>query len=200
MQQNQWPVIQTVAGSVPIVTGEFGEYTCATVYAPAYMAFADANGVSYLGFGWDTADCAGFPALISNYNGTPTAYGIALKAHLAAFVRHDFDGDGKSDIGWRDSTSNTAAWLMNGAQVDSSGSFGVIPGWQIVGQRDFNGDGKHDWLWRDGSGNLAIWLLNGLSITQERESRQRADHMDRLRHQRFQRRRLRRYSLAGQFR
>ncbi len=29
---------------------------------------------------------------------------------------HDFDGDGYSDIAWRDSSGNTAMWAMNGAQ------------------------------------------------------------------------------------
>jgi FG-GAP-like repeat/FG-GAP repeat len=78
---------------------------------------------------------------------------------------HDFDGDGKSDIAWRDLGGNIAIWLMNGAQVASSGGFGAVPTtWSIVGQRDFNGDGNCDLLWRDNSGNTAIWLLNGLQV------------------------------------
>ena len=81
---------------------------------------------------------------------------------------HDFNGDGMSDIAWRQNGGATAAWLMNGAQVSQFGSLGTVPtNWQIVAQRDFNGDGKHDWLWRDGtSGTLAIWLLNGLQVLQ----------------------------------
>jgi hypothetical protein len=86
-------------------------------------------------------------------------------------------GDGKTDIAWRDSSGTTAAWLMNGAQILTSGGvgaaaanwpLGAIPtNWQIIGQRDFNGDGMDDWLWRDAnSGTVAIWLLNGLSILQ----------------------------------
>jgi probable HAF family extracellular repeat protein len=81
---------------------------------------------------------------------------------------HDFNGDGKSDILWRQTGGATALWLMNAAQVASSGGLGTVPSsWQIVGQRDFNGDGKHDLLWRDGtSGTVAIWLLNGQQMTQ----------------------------------
>jgi hypothetical protein len=80
---------------------------------------------------------------------------------------HDLNGDGESDILWRDSSGNTAAWLMNGAQILQSGSYGVVPStWSIVGQRDFNYDGRYDVIWRDTSGNLAIWLLNGLQILQ----------------------------------
>jgi hypothetical protein len=79
---------------------------------------------------------------------------------------HDLNGDGKSDILWKDTSGNTAAWLMNGGQILQAGGFGTVPDWSVVGQRDFNGDGKYDLLWRDGSGNTAIWLLNGLSILQ----------------------------------
>jgi hypothetical protein len=34
---------------------------------------------------------------------------------------HDFNGDGKSDVAWRDTSGNAALWLMNGAQVLQSG-------------------------------------------------------------------------------
>ena len=81
---------------------------------------------------------------------------------------HDFNGDGKSDIAWRQSGGAAAVWLMNGAQVSQSGGLGTVPtNWQIVGQRDFNGDGKHDWLWRDTP--PARWrsgCLNGLQVLQ----------------------------------
>ena len=78
---------------------------------------------------------------------------------------HDFNGDGKSDIAWRDTGGNTGVWLMNGAQVTPAGVGSVAAGWSIVGQHDFNGDGKADWLWRDGSGNVGIWFMNGAQAT-----------------------------------
>jgi hypothetical protein len=79
-------------------------------------------------------------------------------------TNHDFNGDGMSDIAWSN-TGDIAVWLMNGAQVLSSGGFGVVPAtWSIVGQRDFNGDGRHDLLWRDTSGNTTVWLLNGTQV------------------------------------
>ena len=56
---------------------------------------------------------------------------------------HDYNGDGKSDIAWRDTSGDIAAWLMNGAALSSSGSLGGVSGtWSIVGQRDFDGDLK----------------------------------------------------------
>jgi hypothetical protein len=81
---------------------------------------------------------------------------------------HDFNGNGKSDIAWRDTSGGDASvWLMNGAQVIQSAGVATVPtAWTIVGQRDFNGDGKADWLWRDGSGNVAMWFLDGTQVMQ----------------------------------
>jgi hypothetical protein len=80
---------------------------------------------------------------------------------------HDFNGDGLSDIAWRDSSGNIAIWLMNGTTVtNSSVSFvaNVPNQWAIVGQRDFDGDGYADLLWHDTSGNVAIWEMNGTAV------------------------------------
>jgi hypothetical protein len=85
---------------------------------------------------------------------------------FAATATHDFNGDGKSDIAWRDGGGDIAFWMMNGAAVTSSGGVGGVPGtWSIVGQRDFDGDGKADLLWHDTSGNTAMWFMNGAAIS-----------------------------------
>jgi endoglucanase len=83
--------VGVLARSVPVVTGEFGESGCTDTYDRAFMPWADAHGVSYLGWTWNATDtnwsCSGGPALIADYNGTPTAYGVGLKDHLAALWR-----------------------------------------------------------------------------------------------------------------
>jgi sRNA-binding regulator protein Hfq len=80
---------------------------------------------------------------------------------------HDFNGDRKSDIAWREDTGTVGVWLMNGAAILQSAGLGNVPNdWSIVGQRDFNGDSKHDLLWRQDIGTVAIWLLNGVQIAQ----------------------------------
>ncbi|MFL6796100.1 MAG: hypothetical protein ACJ8F3_01660 [Xanthobacteraceae bacterium] len=81
---------------------------------------------------------------------------------------HDFDGHGKSGIAWQQNGGAPSIWLMNGAQITSGGSLGVVANtWSLVGQRDFDRDGKSDWLWRNGpSGTVAIWLLDALQILQ----------------------------------
>jgi hypothetical protein len=85
----------------------------------------------------------------------------------APVATHDFNDDTKSDIAWRDTSGNTAIWLMNGTTVtNQNNSFvaNVAGQWAIVGQRDFNGDGYADLLWHDTSGNVAIWEMNGTTV------------------------------------
>ena len=80
---------------------------------------------------------------------------------------HDFNGDGKSDILWRDSAGDVGFWLMNGGQILQVAAFNAVhTNWSIVGQRDFNGDGKSDILWRDTVGDVGLWLMNGTQIVQ----------------------------------
>jgi endoglucanase len=72
---------------VPVVFGELGETDCRHNYIDAMMRFADAHGISYLGWTWDAVSpggwsCAGGPSLITSYSGAPTAYGIGLRDHL----------------------------------------------------------------------------------------------------------------------
>lgn len=79
--------VAPVAKVVPVVTGEVGEDDCAHGFVDRYLPWADAHGVSYLGWTWDTWDCKSGPALISGYDGTPTAYGVGFRDHLAALSR-----------------------------------------------------------------------------------------------------------------
>jgi endoglucanase len=74
--------IQQVAAVVPLVTGELGENDCAHGFVDMYMPWADSLGISYLGWTWNVWDCASGPAMITAYDGTPTAFGAGLKAHL----------------------------------------------------------------------------------------------------------------------
>jgi hypothetical protein len=81
---------------------------------------------------------------------------------------HDFNGDGRSDILWRNfGVWEVVEWQMNGTSVIGGGSAGSSLGtWSIVGQRDFNHDGRADLLWRDGFApfEVVLWFLNGTSV------------------------------------
>ncbi len=89
-------------------------------------------------------------------------------AGLSTTDSHDFNGDGYSDIFWRDNSGNMAIWEMNGGTIlnPSNSGLGSVPTtWSVVGQRDFNGDGKADILWRNTTtGDLAIWEMSGTTI------------------------------------
>jgi endoglucanase len=78
--------IAPVAALVPVVTGELGEDDCGGSFVTAFLQWADAHGLSYLGWTWNTWDCKTGPALISAWDGTPTAFGAALQSHLAALA------------------------------------------------------------------------------------------------------------------
>jgi endoglucanase len=71
-----------VANVVPFVTGELGENDCAPGYIDGYMAWADMHGVGYLGWTWNAWSCGAGPALITAYDGTPTAFGKGFRDHL----------------------------------------------------------------------------------------------------------------------
>jgi len=76
--------ILPVLGSVPLITGEIGENDCSSGYINPLMTFLDNNGGNYLAWAWNTYDCSSFPSLISDFNGTPTAFGLGFRDHLRA--------------------------------------------------------------------------------------------------------------------
>jgi endoglucanase len=73
-----------VAAQVPLTLSEIGENDCAHGFVDTLMNWADSRGVGYLGWTWNNWDCSSGPALITDYTGTATAYGIGLRNHLAA--------------------------------------------------------------------------------------------------------------------
>ncbi len=82
----------------------------------------------------------------------------------------DFNGDGKSDLLWRNANSGEAyIYQMNGLAVAAESSLRVVSNnWKVSGTGDFNGDGKDDILWRNAnSGEVYIYQMNGLAVATE---------------------------------
>jgi endoglucanase len=79
-----------IAERYPVVTGELGEGDCKHGYIDGYMRWADAHGISYLGWAWDAGNgwtCRGGPSLIRDYAGHPTNFGRGLREHLCQLDR-----------------------------------------------------------------------------------------------------------------
>ena len=115
----------------------------------------------------DPGHSSGLHAVTVTYNGTSTFNpSSASMTQTITGAAHDFDGNCKSDILWRNTNGGIAMWLMNGATVTSSLGIGSLTtDWTIVGQRDFDGDGFADILWRNSNGGVAMWLMNSGTIT-----------------------------------
>jgi Ca2+-binding RTX toxin-like protein len=76
---------------------------------------------------------------------------------------NDFNGDGLSDVLWRQDTGRVTDWLAQGSSGNFSGNFANADAnagtdWHIAGTGDFNGDGRSDILWRNDNGDVTNWL------------------------------------------
>jgi hypothetical protein len=76
--------VAPVIAKVPLMAGEIGENDCADGYVNSLMSWLDSEHAGYLGWTWNNWDCSSGPSLISDYSGTPTAYGAGVKAHLVS--------------------------------------------------------------------------------------------------------------------
>jgi endoglucanase len=75
--------IAPVIAKVPLIAGEIGENDCSDAYIDPLMSWLDARSASYLAWAWNAdMSCTGGPGLITNYDGTPTAYGAGYRSHL----------------------------------------------------------------------------------------------------------------------
>lgn len=87
----------SLAATDPVIISEFGAYKCdRTFYYTAAMDYADRKGMSWIAWAWwtppatmnpaeRTAAVCNFPALITDWNGTPSASGALVKARLATY-------------------------------------------------------------------------------------------------------------------
>lgn len=82
---------------------------------------------------------------------------------IAAFrdphTRNDFNGDGISDVLWRNNSNGlNAIWTSANADAPQPISGVANLAWKVVGAGDFDADGRSDILWRNASSGLnTIW-------------------------------------------
>jgi len=120
--------------------------------------------------------CGGLPCGVAGQEDNARTLGITMPI-VASFrgtttnnvwFRGDFDGDGISDIFWRNSgNGNNAIWRSaNSALPISVAPVGNLS-WVAVGAGDFDGDHKSDILWRNSAnGANVIWKSGNSATTQ----------------------------------
>ena len=90
--------------------------------------------------------------------------GVQLTIGAAAMAPHhahnDFNGDGRSDVLWRNDDGTITDWLgQPGGGLNGNPVYYSVPNsWHIAGTGDFNGDGRSDVLWRNDDGTVTEWL------------------------------------------
>lgn len=81
-------------------------------------------------------------------------------------LRNDFNGDGRSDVFWRNTVDgrNIIWWSAAYGQQSNPGSV-ASRAWSVVGNGDFDGDGESDLFWRNASsGQNIIWPSGNSSL------------------------------------
>ncbi|WBL76492.1 FG-GAP-like repeat-containing protein [Bradyrhizobium xenonodulans] len=79
----------------------------------------------------------------------------------------DFNGDGKSDLFFVNSTTRgVAVWQLNGTQITDSPQIGIAASGDVyAGLQDINGDHKSDVLFENASTHaLTVWEMNGTQV------------------------------------
>ena len=87
---------------------------------------------------------------------------LSIQATVIPDAANDFNGDGRSDILWRNVDGTLSNWLgqPNGGFVpnDANAAVNVPLDWHVIATGDLNGDGRDDILWRNADGTLSNWL------------------------------------------
>lgn len=141
------------------------------------MAYEDATQDAVQKFSGPDLLCDGYPCGVADYADNartlrqtvatiamfePTR--VPMSPSARAYVRDDFDGDGRSDLIWRDAADTRFAyWIMNGAVREGSLAIPMAANLQLLAAGDFNGDGRLDLVWSDKS-SLWLWSSNGTSF------------------------------------
>ncbi len=76
-------------------------------------------------------------------------------------VPNDFNGDGRSDILWRNETGAMSQWLGQAGGTfayNANAAYSLPPNWEAAATGDFNGDGRDDIIWRNEAGAMSQWL------------------------------------------
>ncbi|MBF0538010.1 MAG: VCBS repeat-containing protein [Nitrospirae bacterium] len=156
-------IIKTAAGELKCKVN-----ICSAQFAPNSKVVVSAweNTPSSTFSGWTGCDEGSIGNQCRVTMTAPRSISVAFSGGCRKATK-DFNGDGKSDILWQNSsTGDVAVWLMDGtAKTSTAFAAKAVPNnWKIRASADFNNDGKSDVLWQDTTtGDVLVWLMNGTS-------------------------------------
>jgi len=93
---------------------------------------------------------------------------LSLPAARVSAAMHDFDGDGRDDVFWRNTrTGADRLWRSSDLATQVAIPGVTNPRWTVAGIGDFDGDGHADLLWRNrATGANTIWRSGNLAMQQ----------------------------------
>lgn len=141
----------TSASSRALKTGDFNGDGRADILWRTDINLAGCCGAGTL-TDWLSSSTGGW---IDNWSNAAALAGTDWKIVAIA----DFNGDGRSDLFWRQDSGGAGNWVVtaSGGWTSSWGTW-LAPQWKFAGVADFNGDGRPDLLWRHDSGPAQQWL------------------------------------------
>ena len=150
--------VAPVIAQVPVVAGEIGEGDCAGGYIDALASWLESQHTGFLAWTWNAWSGCG-PILITDYNGTPTAFGAAYKAILASL---DGASTGGSGCGATYQLVNSWAGGFQAQVTVTNDGSSPTNGWTVTWT--FPGDQRITQLW-NGS-----YAQSGPSVTVNSQS------------------------------
>src|SRR5262245_14430118 len=152
----------TVAGvtgfySIDLTTGEANRIGDFLTGAVAANGFSIPNGLDGPPNGPDGVLWQRIDGIVAN-GAQPLGFG---PVDFAVQGVGDFDGDGDSDVLWRNDTTLVSWELSDGNflfQLDQAHASNL---WRVGGTGDFDGDGDDDVVWQHAEGAVTLWEMAG---------------------------------------
>jgi Ca2+-binding RTX toxin-like protein len=157
------------AANTRLVVNAAGEDGTEIAAVNRYTGLSDFNGDGHSDLLWREAggDFSTW-GVSGNADGNQLAknstYVESVGANWTIAETFDFNGDGRSDILWREQDAGQftiwngqgSSWAQNSYSDNT-----VASDWKIAGVGDLNGDGRDDIVWRQDSGAFSTWQSTG---------------------------------------
>ena len=159
-----------VAGRYPYSYGY--KTTAATGNFYTVMAYGDDNQQLYRVFSSpELTTCGGLPCGVANQADNARSLRQTISTitsfrntvvPIIGIPRQDVNGDGRSDLMFRNQSAGSFQhWLMNAQVAATPVATTVGSAYSLLATADFNGDGRADLVWGNSSRQLYIYLASG---------------------------------------